>query len=134
MATKKATSKRAKSRRALRREIKAAAKGKSAKKRRGLRRKRQQVRVHGRPNAATLIAYEQRGLGARSGGQSGDTQGISAATDVNWESVEELLEEGQSFEAEVLDGVEHAADPDQEEVQTHQVSEDDVPREYLEND
>jgi hypothetical protein len=47
------------------------------------------------------------------------------------ESVEELLEEGQSFEAEVIAGVEDAPDPDVAEVHTKQVPEDDVPGEYL---
>ena len=42
----------------------------------------------------------------------------------------ELLEEGQSFEAEILDGVERAADPDESEVVTREVEEDDVPGEY----
>lgn len=50
------------------------------------------------------------------------------------ESVEELLEEGQSFEAEVVDGVEKALDPDQGEVRTRQLPEDDVPEEYREED
>jgi len=88
----------------------------------------------GRANAAELVAYEQRGLGARSGGQSGDTQGLSANPALDSESVEQLLEEGQSFEAEVLSGVENAPDPDQSEVHTHEVAEDDVPEEYREKD
>ena len=45
----------------------------------------------------------------------------------------ELVEEGQSFEAEVVSGVEDAPDPDVAEVRTKQVREDDVPSEYLEN-
>lgn len=53
---------------------------------------------------------------------------------VDSESVEELLEEGQSFEAEVLDGVENAPDPDQAEVYTREVSQDDVPGEYHDKD
>jgi hypothetical protein len=81
-----------------------------------------------------LVAYEQRGLGARSGGQAGDTQGLPANSEVDSESVEELLEEGQSFEAEVLDGVENAPDADKSEVHTREVTEDDVPEEYREED
>jgi hypothetical protein len=84
----------------------------------------------GRANAGELVSYEPRGLGARSGGQSGDTQGIAAKPDVDSESVEELLEEGQSYEAEVVEGVENAPDPDQGEVRTREVEEDDVPEEY----
>ena len=49
------------------------------------------------------------------------------------ESVEELLEEGQDFEAGAVAGIEEA-DASQGEVRTKQVLEDDVPREYLEND
>jgi hypothetical protein len=45
--------------------------------------------------------------------------------------VEELLEEGQTFEAEAVAGVENAPDPDQGEVVTHESPEDDVPKEYL---
>jgi hypothetical protein len=71
----------------------------------------------------------RRGLGAISAGQSGDTQGLSRATDVDSESVEELLEEGQTAEAGVVGGVERA-DADQGEVRTTQFNEDDVPREY----
>ncbi|MGB2633021.1 MAG: hypothetical protein WAM58_03710 [Candidatus Acidiferrum sp.] len=88
----------------------------------------------GRANAGELVSYEPRGLGARSGGQSGDTQGIAARPDVDSESVEELLEEGQSYEAEVVEGVENAPDPDQGEVRTREVEEDDVPEEYRDKD
>ena len=49
------------------------------------------------------------------------------------ESVEELLEEGQNFEAGTLAGIQDA-DASRGEVRTRQVLEDDVPREYLEND
>jgi hypothetical protein len=44
--------------------------------------------------------------------------------------VEELAEEGQSFEANVLTGVEEAEDDEESEVVTHEVPEDDVPSEY----
>jgi hypothetical protein len=88
----------------------------------------------GRPSDGELVAYQRRGLGARSGGQSGDTQGLAGGPDVDSESVEELLEEGQSFEAEVLSGVENVPDPDQSEVHTREVAEDDVPEEYREKD
>jgi hypothetical protein len=71
-----------------------------------------------------------RGLGAASGGQSGDTQGLSRKEDVDSESVTELAEEGQDFEAGVVSGVENAKDPDQGEVTTTEVPENDVPPEY----
>jgi len=76
----------------------------------------------------------QKGAGPGSAGQSGDTQGLPGGAQADSESVEELVEEGQSFEAEVISGVEDAPDPDVAEVHTHQVPEDDVPSEYLERD
>jgi hypothetical protein len=45
--------------------------------------------------------------------------------------VEELVEEGQAREAAAISGVEDAPDPDQAEVRTSEVPEDDVPEEYL---
>jgi hypothetical protein len=71
---------------------------------------------------------------ADSGGQSGDTQGLSDVAEAGSESVAELVEEGQSFEAEAISGVENAPDADVAEVHTKQVPEDDVPSEYLERD
>ena len=67
-------------------------------------------------------------------GQAGDLQGLSDTEEVDSESVVELLEEGQSFEAEVVHGVENAPDADVAEVTTTEVPEDDVPSEYLDND
>jgi hypothetical protein len=96
------------------------------------RRKRRPVR--GKAINVGMVTFGQRGLGARSGGQSGDTQGLSASPAVDSESVEELLEEGQAYEAEVLNGVERARDPDESEVTTREVTEDDVPEEYHERD
>ena len=75
-----------------------------------------------------------RGLGPEAGGQSGDTEGLSRAELADSESVEELLEEGQAFEAGVVSGVENAPDADKGGVRTRQVPEDDVPQEYLDKD
>ena len=50
------------------------------------------------------------------------------------ESVSELLEEGNAFEADVVAGVEHVEDDEEQEVHTHEVPEDDVPEEYLDQD
>jgi hypothetical protein len=44
--------------------------------------------------------------------------------------VDELLEQGNAFEAEVVKGVEDARDSDEREVHTHEVPQDDVPGEY----
>jgi len=42
------------------------------------------------------------------GGQAGDEEGLSDEPESSSESVEELADEGQAFEAEVIDGVENA--------------------------
>jgi hypothetical protein len=92
-------------------------------------------RSRGRP-AGSLASTSSttRGLGADAGGQSGDTEGLSRAELADSESVEELLEEGQAFEAGVVEGVENAPDADKGEVRTREVPEDDVPQEYLDED
>ena len=79
------------------------------------------------------VSASKRGLGPASAGQSGDTQGLSDVAEASSESVEELLEEGQTFEAEVVSGIENAPDADVAEVHTRQVPEDDVPAEYLDD-
>jgi hypothetical protein len=84
--------------------------------------------------AYNTVSTGHEGLGPGSAGQSGDTQGLSDEAEADSESVLELVEEGQAFEAEVISGVEDAPDPDVAEVQTKQVPEDDVPIEYLEQD
>ncbi|PYT36788.1 MAG: hypothetical protein DMG45_26535, partial [Acidobacteria bacterium] len=76
------------------------------------------------------VAFALEGLGARSGEQSGDLQGLSNVEGADSESVDELLEEGNAFEADVVKGVEDAEDADEGEVRTHEVPQDDVP-EYL---
>ena len=73
-------------------------------------------------------------LGTAAAGQSGDLQGLKDEAEAGPESVSELVEEGQSFEAEAIGGVENAPDPDTAEVHTRQVREDDVPPEYLDQD
>jgi hypothetical protein len=73
-------------------------------------------------------------LETNSAGQSGDIQGMSNPAEADSESVEELVEEGNAFEAAAVDGVENAKDPDVSEVTTRQVSEDDVPEEYRHGD
>ena len=69
----------------------------------------------------------KRGLGDGAAGQSGDLQGLPRAIDVDSESVEELIEEGQSFEADAISGVENAPDADQGEVRVHERPEDELP-------
>jgi hypothetical protein len=89
-------------------------------------------RARGKSEGADSVVFEPKGLGARSGGQSGDLQGLSNREGADSESVDELLEEGNAFEAEVVKGVEDV--PDEGEVRTHEVPEDDVPEEYLDKD
>jgi len=71
---------------------------------------------------------------SRSGEESGDLQGLSDVESVDSESVDELVEEGNAFEAGVISGVEEAGDEDEREVHTREVPEDDVPGEYLDED
>jgi hypothetical protein len=75
---------------------------------------------------ATVPAKEKRG-GPGSGGQSGDTQGLPDVAEADSESVQELVQEGQYFEAEVLLGVETAPEPDIAEVETREAPDDAVP-------
>ncbi len=84
--------------------------------------------------AEKAAALEQEESQGRSAGQSGSLQGLSDLPGAAPESVDELLEEGNAFEAEVIKGVEDAPDADQGEVRTHEVPEDDVPEEYLDNE
>jgi hypothetical protein len=76
----------------------------------------------------------KKGPGTGAAGQSGDIQGLPNEESVGTESVEELAEEGQGFEAAFVDGVENASDPDEAEVTTREEPEDDVPSEYLEKE
>jgi len=69
-----------------------------------------------------------------SAGQSGDMQDISNLSDADSESVEELSEEGNDYEANVVEGVEDAPPADVAEVTTREVPEDDVPEEYINDD
>ena len=79
------------------------------------------------------VAFSPEGPGARSGRQTVDLQGLSSVEGPDSESVGELLEEGNAFEADVVTGVEDAGNADETEVRTHEVSEDDVPGEYLDD-
>jgi hypothetical protein len=80
------------------------------------------------------VSLEPKGLGTRAGVGAGDLQGISILENVDSESAEELLEEGQAFEAGIISGVEDAPDADKSEVTTHEVPQDDVPGEYDDKD
>jgi hypothetical protein len=88
----------------------------------------------GEGQSVETIDLDPKGLDSKSGGQSGALQGLSDIEGASSESVDELLEEGNAFEAEVVKGVEDAPDPDQEEVRTHQrPQEEDLPEDFREN-
>ena len=92
------------------------------------------TRSRGKSDDVETVVFQPKGLGARSGGQSGDLQGLSNREGADSESVGELLEEGNAFEAEVVKGIEDVPDADEGEIRTREVPEDDVPDEYLEKD
>jgi hypothetical protein len=81
-----------------------------------------------------IVRAKNSEQGPGSAGQSGDIQGLSDGENADSESVVELLEEGQAFEAEAIDGIEDAPDADVAEVHTRQFRVDDVPQEYLDQD
>jgi len=114
---------------------KAAAKKKSSKKAtRGTtaRVSSKQTRVKARGRRGT--AFSSTSPSWRSGEESGDLQGLSDVESADSESVDELLEEGNAFEAGVVSGVEEADRRDEKGVRTREVPEDDVPQEYLDED
>jgi hypothetical protein len=77
---------------------------------------------------AVLTSFDSRGA------QSGDLQDLPDNATADSESVQELAEEGQAFEAAVIEGIENTPPADAAEVTTKEVPEDDVPLEYLDQD
>ena len=77
--------------------------------------------VRSRDNEAQMdeLGDDPGQVGPDSGGQSGDTQGLSEIADSADESVEELADTGQDYEAEVIEGVEDAADHPERPVHSH---------------
>lgn len=74
------------------------------------------------------LEAQELGLGPGSGGQSGDLQGLDSDDETG------LLEEGQSFEAGILSGIDDAAAAaDDGGIKTKEVPEEDVPLEYLDD-
>ena len=119
----KKTTRRSNSHRAKKavRKTKTVRKKKTSRRRKQGREKRQIIRS---------VVIEEKGLGSETGGQSGDIQGLSNIAGADSESVQELAEEGQAYEAEVVRGVENVPDADEAEVTTTEVPQDDVPPEY----
>jgi hypothetical protein len=95
---------------------------------------RSSLPTHGEVQGIETVDLEDRGRGADSAGQSGSLQGLSGLEGADSESVGELLEEGNSFEAEIVKGVEDAPDADESEVRTHQrPQEKDLDEDFREN-
>src|ERR1039457_6820808 len=88
------------------------------------------TRVRRKSQSVDTEAFAPEALRAR-GGQSGDSQGLSNIEGANSQSVAELIEEENAFEADAVTGIEHAGDTDEKEVRTHEIPEDNVPEEYL---
>jgi N utilization substance protein A len=63
---------------------------------------------------------EDSATGPDSGGQSGDLTGLEEEPDARPDSVEDLVETGQYYEAEVIEGIEDAPPADEAEVTTHE--------------
>jgi hypothetical protein len=135
MATKKKSKKATKSKRGPSKKVTSrsrSTKKKSAKK--VTAKKRVRSRKTRKPTQPESAVFEQGAVRSRSGAQSGDLQGLRDIESADSESVDELIEEGNAFEADVVAGVEHADEDQEREVHTHEVPEDDVPEEYLDKE
>ena|SRR5579862_5768482 len=89
---------------------------------------RGKTRSQRQDSSSPLLSGESSGL------QAGDLQGLSNFESADSESVDELLEEGNAFEAGIVAGVEDSGRREGKEVRTREVPEDDVPGEYLDED
>ena len=70
--------------------------------------------------AAVEGGGDKSATGSDSAGQSGDAEGLSDEAEATSDSVKDLVESGQYYEAEVVEGLENAPDADVAEVTTHQ--------------
>ncbi len=76
--------------------------------------------VTGEDEGASEDGGDDSATGPDSAGQSGDVEGLEEEPDASSESVEDLVESGQYYEAEVVEGVEDAPPADEAEVTTHE--------------
>lgn len=85
-------------------------------------RKKRQNKARSKVNEAAPdeLGSDPREVGPDSAGQSGDAQRLSTIEDADSESVEELAESDQAFEAEAIEGIEDAADHPERPVHTHE--------------
>jgi hypothetical protein len=140
MATKKKTKKKPSKKRASKKavKIKAAKKKSSPKSPKKSASKKRKAPVAKKAqktgSRAGRAAFSRERQQSSAAGQSGDLQGLSRRESADSESVDELLEEGNAFEADAVSGVEEADLADGKEVHTHEVPEDDVPGEYLDEE
>jgi len=95
----------------------------TARKNAAARRERLSRGVH---SVGNDIAVMSAGPGSGTAGQSGDIQGLSDVETADSESVRELVEDGQDYEAGIVDGIENAPDADQGEIRTREVPEDEI--------
>lgn len=137
----KKTKKRSKKQVKNKAKSKVSAKAKVTAKKRPAKRRARARRSAGRSREASVgtqsvatVSVKPKALRARAGAGGGDYGGVSTVEGVDSESADELLEEGQTFEAGIVSGVEDAPDADQGPVRTHEVSQDDVPEEYDDKD
>jgi len=97
----------------------------------GIRNRTKSTRTRGQGEVAAFTGQRTKN---HSGELSGDLQGLPKIEHLDSENLLELIEEGNAFEANVLTGVEDAEDNEGKEVHTHEIPEDDVPGEYLDQD
>jgi hypothetical protein len=80
------------------------------------------------PKGRLIVESEEEASpGVHKGDLAGDIQGLSTAELSDSESVSELIEEGQDLEAELIEGIEEAPDPDQDEVRVHKAPQKNIP-------
>ncbi len=96
--------------------------------------KKASVRKRSRSGSSRQGAFSGSRTARHSGDLAGDLQGLSRREAADSESVDELIEEGNAFEADAVMGVEEADNMEGREVHTREVPEDDVPGEYLDED
>jgi hypothetical protein len=91
-------------------------------------------RIAGPAANVEVTPLRSRWLGPRTGGQSGDIQGLPALEESGPESVIELAEEGQDYEAELIGGLESVPDADQGEVRSRGNRESPLAAEFEESE
>ena len=107
---------------------------KSAKKK-SAKRKPARKKAGRRATSTRKVQSRSRRRPARTSARpSSDLQGLSRAEQADSESVSELVDEGNVYEAGAVAGVEEADRREGKEVRTREFAEDDVPQEYLDKD